>query len=92
MKVTLTTQEIISKLGLPADTELVIEQSKNEWISNIGNDVYWYPSETLDTFTKIEVKFRDGSTQTGFADSWDGTCNWDALGRQDTDIVAYRFI
>lgn len=92
MKVALTTQEIISKLGLPEDTELVIEQSKNEWISNVGYDVPWYPSETLDAFTKIEVKFRNGSTQTGFADIWDDTCNWCELDRQDTDIVAYRVI
>lgn len=94
MKVTLTAKEILAKCGLPADTELVIELGQDQdgdsskWISNIGNTRAHYP-DSLSYDTEIEVKFRNGETETDYADNW-GT-SWIDEG-EDWDIVAYQIL
>lgn len=89
MKVTLTTQEIIAKFGLPDTLELVIKHSENEWISNIGRDSYGYPYP-LCSDTKVEVKYRNGETATGAAIDW--FVSWKETDGGGTDIVAYRIL
>lgn len=92
MKVTLTTQEILAKFGLPTDTELVIEPIKtkpSEWVSNVGRDSYGHP-ESLDPNTEIEVKFNNGETDTDRASAW--VHGWKETNKNAFSIVAYQVI
>lgn len=92
MKVTLTTSEIIAKFGLTADTDLVIENDRNndsgKWISNIGRNICSHPS-SLSANTSVEVKDRYGCTYTGVASDWN--LSWKEVN-EDNAIVAYRFV
>ena len=95
MKIILTTCEILQKLGLPTDAELVIElgqvqdSDSGEWISNVGRDNYAYP-DSLSSDTEIEVKYRNGNTDTGRARNW--FASWKEVDGTGLDIVAYRIL
>jgi hypothetical protein len=68
-----------------------IEPQKTEWVSNVGHtsDGYQYYPCRLSCDTKIEVKFRNGGTETGIANDWE--FSWLDEG-QAWDIVAYRVL
>ena len=64
--------------------KLILEESKmvDGQISNVGRNECSHP-ETLSPDTRIEVKFRDQETRTGYANTW--AISW-------RDIVAYRIL
>lgn len=59
------------------------------WVSNIGNTRAHYPASISCGTDEIEVKFRNGKTETGIADDW-GYSWMDE--DEDWDIVAYRVL
>lgn len=99
MKVTinLTKQEAIEALlqfyKHTGATEIVISDDEvstdDGWISNIGNDNFRHP-DSISSDAFIEVKRREGSTDTGVAFYWQSA--WAETNGHSTDIVAYRIL
>jgi hypothetical protein len=72
------------------------EESKEQptedgWISNIGNDTYYWPEGYgIDANTQVKVKRRDGSYSDGYAGYWEPS--WCEVDGESSDIVAFRIL
>lgn len=63
--------------------------SDDGWVSNEGRNAMGYPAP-LTQYTSIEVKFRDGSSDTGLPCVWNAA--WRSTDNDPLDIIAYRIV